>query len=229
MIVAMSVNAAMVGLGGIEVPACRLSAHAAGIDDETLQTAIDRVHQEPGWEPMPRSGWRVLRDDGNSVVVGAYDDDVWHGWATITLHRSGSGWRLGNSALGQQSRPMSAARGRGLSLDFSQERYACRTGDAPRITVTLTNGSDREFRDTTSWCALGHLVDSTTNRPLPAEDHLALAAMGRAVVLPPGQSEEFPVVLYTRDLENLAPGDYGIEATFQELDLRITGGRLTVA
>ena len=222
------VDEELVELGGVVVRADRLSAQAAGIDDETLQEAIDCVHQEPGWEPIPRSGWRVLRDDGDSVVVGAYDDAVWHGWTTILLHRDGTGWRLGNSSLGQQPRPTAATRGHGLSLAFSEDRFVCRRGDTPQITVTLTNGSDHAFRETTSWCALGHLVDSRTDRPLPTEDHLALAAMGRDLVLAPGESEQFPVVLFTRDLPNLARGNYGVEVSFQDLALRVSGGQLIV-
>jgi hypothetical protein len=217
----------MVELGGVTVPADRLAPAASGIDDE-LQAAIDRMHDELGSEPLPRLGWRVLRDDGDSVVVGAYEDNVWHGWSTITMHREGGRWRAGASSFGQHPRPTAATRGHGFSLAFSRPRFTCRKGDLPNVTVTLTNGSGNWFRDTTSWCALGHLIEVRTGRALPTEETMALAAAGRELNLDPGESAEFPVVLFTRGLAALDVGEYAIEATFADLDLRASSGQLVV-
>jgi hypothetical protein len=218
----------LVELAGAVVRAERLLPDAAGIHDAALQAAVDRVHSEPGWEPMPRSGWRILLEEEDRVVVGAYDDANWHGWATLVMLRSGDDWHADRAAFGQHPRPTAATRGRGFSLEFSRPTFTCRRGESPHVTVTLTKQSDGRFRDTTSWCAFGRLTDIRTGQQLPVEERIAVAAVGRDLDLGRGDTAELPVLLTTRGVDALAPGEYGIEASFDDLDLKATDGRLTV-
>jgi hypothetical protein len=218
----------LMDLGGLTVAAERLVPDADGIADPELQEAIKRMLLEPIGEPVPRSGWRVVAEGEDSVSVAAFDDETWHGWCTMTLHRAPGGWQLARASYGQLPRPTAAVRGRGSELRFAQPQFDCRQGEEPRIIVSLVNHSGVRFRDTTSWCAIGHLVDLGSGRALPTEDHLAITARGLDLNLGDGGSATLPVVLTTRNLSALPTGVHGIEASFRELDLRADGGRLRV-
>jgi hypothetical protein len=218
----------LVYLGGLTVPAERLLPEADGIADPEVQGAIERVHLEPIGEPVPRSGWRVVAEGEGSVTVAAFDNETWHGWCTMTLRRGPGGWRPEGASYGQQPRPTAAARGRGFELRFAQPQFDCLQGEQPKISVRLINHSGLRFRDTTGWCAFGHLVDLGSGRALPTEEHLAIAAAGLDLDLGDGEGTTLPVVLATREPSALQTGVYGINASFRDLDLRAEGGRLRV-
>lgn len=192
-----------------------------------MQAAIDGLAGSPFGESAPRSGWRVLRNDGSTAVVAAYDVD-WLGWTIVTFTRIAMEWRPQSSSHGVKPRPTAAVRGRGFTLAFADPIVVARCGEEPEIKVTLRNGSDQAWRETTYGWARGYLNDIATGERLANEDTIDWTQGRCDLYLVPGGSTELPVRLLTRDVGALPPGEYSITVSYPELALHARDGRLQI-
>jgi hypothetical protein len=224
---AVAEDGGLVELEGVVVPQARLAPDAPGIDDSSLQAAVDTLAGTPFGESAPQSGWRVLRNDGKTAVVAAYDVD-WLGWTIVTFTRSAMEWQPQQSSHGVKPRPTAAVRGRGFTLSFAESVVVARSGEQPAITVMLRNGSDQPWRETTYGWARGYLNDIETGQRLPNEDAVDSTLGQCDLYVVPGGSTELPVRLLTRDVESLPPGEYSVTVSYPELALHATDGRLHI-
>jgi hypothetical protein len=217
----------LVEIDGVVVPLSRLAPEHPGIDEPTLRAAIEELQTTPFGEPVPRSGWRALRNDGSTAVVAAYDGDRL-GWTSVTFTRSAMEWRPQQSSYGARPRPTPAVRGRGFTLAFAEPVFTTKRGEQPQITVMLRNGSDQAWRETGFGWARGYLNDVVTGQRLPNEDANSWTLGRTELYLAPGQSTELPVRLLTRGVDALANAEYAVTASYPDLALHATDGRLQI-
>lgn len=214
----------LVNLGGVVMSANRLSMDNDGIDDVTLQQAVDDLQIAPFGERVPARGWRVLEEQpgGSVVTVGAPDT---HGWTTVTFRREENGWRPQQSSYGLEPWPTPRP---GFRLAFADDVVTIRRGKRPSIRVLLTNTTPQPWEGLTgnSW-VLGLLFDLTDGHHLPTEPQ-AFTLAGHRLEILPGATEELEVVLLTRGVWHLPIGDYGIVASIASLGLEVTDGILRI-
>jgi hypothetical protein len=214
----------LVDLGGVVVSASRLSMDNDGIDDVSLQQAVDLLQIVPFGERVPARGWRVLeaQQGGSVVTVGAHDT---HGWTTVTFRREENGWRPQRSSYGLEPWPTPRP---GFRLAFADDVVTIRRGTRPSIRVLLTNTTAQPWEELTGggW-VLGRLFDLTDGHYLPTEPHACTLGLHR-LEIPPGATEELDVVLLTSGVWHLPIGDYGIAASIASLGLEVTEGILRI-
>jgi hypothetical protein len=180
-------------------------------------------------EHGPTAGWRIVQwASETSMVVAAPDGDP-ESWAVVELVRRADLWEVLRFSWDQRVRETPEQLGHGFGLEWPVEEFVTRVGKPPEIKVRLVNNSDSRREWLGSPWAHGHLVDLETGAALPAELVKNFAAIGWQYVVKPGRFVDVSVSLWTRDLEKLPEGVYGVQANFHEFALVAPAGRLRVS
>ncbi|MGN6246100.1 MAG: hypothetical protein ACTHQ3_20815 [Motilibacteraceae bacterium] len=148
-------------LGSVDVEPAVLQGDGMALDELPLGP-VEGIHPVDDRTPpdvralLPARGWRVVheaaRGDGGSDVAFAAPVDG--GWATLHLARRPDGRSILSGDPGPVvPRPGRPARRAGLALRWDAARAlttladpaATATGPASRLTITLTNDSDRRW------------------------------------------------------------------------------------
>jgi hypothetical protein len=197
------------------------------LDDPELVAVIDEHTSRGIPEHGPTTGWRIVQwASDTSMVVAAPDGGS---WAVIELVRRARRWEVLRFSWAQRVRETPRQLGQGFRLEWPVDEFVVRVGKPPDIKVRLVNDS-RTRRDWlgSPW-AHGHLVDLETGVALPSESVMNFAAIGWQYVVKPGRFVDIHVSLWTRNLEKLPEGVYGVTASFHEFALVAPPGRLRVS
>jgi len=95
--------------------------------------------------------------------------------------------------------------------------------------VLLINGRSEVWKDDRGeYVALGDIFDLVTRQSFPRSPGWAWAGVGRTYVLAPGESASLRVGFHHEQVDQLAPGLYGLRAHVPKLALDAPPGQLSV-
>jgi hypothetical protein len=219
-------------LGYYDVRAAVLSADGVPLAELIGERGAASVDDMMGTPPV--AGWRVIAGDladfgGQPPVLAApWSSPRSNGWMVISLSRLDGVWQASILGDDRPLRPSRARRRAGLTLTWPVPVMTASVGTVPQLRVRLSNAGDRP------WDNDGGDYDHVTVRllgpsgePLP-DPRTSLWKSGDMVgaeihLLPPllpGSFVDFTPARGAAHISTLPPGDYGVVAELNDLQLR---------
>jgi hypothetical protein len=216
----------LVTVHGLEVGRSLLAADGGPFPTsyDGLAVVADRGGQDEEEDgPVPRTGWRVV-DRGNprQVVLLAPSSRRPHHWWRAGLDRTEDGWRA-HVSWAEPERPARSERGAGLRLDWPSSSLELPAAAVPDLQVRIGRYADDGTRLPLDWDpedgthVVGHVLDPTTEEPLPFQARQAFAGRGPAAAPDAAGDVWLPLRWTTYDVERLPPGDYRVRAQLSAL------------
>jgi hypothetical protein len=219
-------------LGYYDVPAAVLSASGVPLAELIGEGGASSVDDMMG--PPPVNGWRVIAGDladfgGEPPALAApWSSPRSNGWMVISVSRLDGVWQASILGDSRPLRPSRARRRAGLTLTWSVPVMSAPVGTVPQLRVRLSSAGDRPWHndgadyDHVTVQLLrpeGTPLPDTLRGPWNSSDMVGTAVHLLPTLLP-GSSVDLTPAWDTAEIPSLPPGDYGIVAELNDLQLR---------
>jgi hypothetical protein len=219
-------------LGYYDVPGAVLSADGVTLAELIGERGAASVDDMMGAPPV--DGWRLIAGDladfgGETPVLAApWSSPRSNGWMMISLWRLDGIWQASILGDDRPLRPSRARRRAGLTLAWPVRVISAPIGTVPQLRVRLSNAGDRP------WHNDGADYDHVTVRllepggePLPETlrspwrgGDMVGAVVHLLPLLLPRSSLDLTPAWGAAPISSLPPGDYGVVAELNDLQLR---------
>jgi hypothetical protein len=219
-------------LGYYDVPAAVLSAPGVPLAELIGEQGAASVDDMMG--PPPIDGWRVIAGDltafdgGPPVLAAPWSSPQSNGWMVISAARLDGVWQASILGDDRPLRPSRARRRARLTLTWPVPVMSAPVGTVPQLQVRLTNGGERSWLNDggdynhVTVRLLGSDGDALPERlkgPWRGGDMLG-AALHLLPTLLPGSFVDLAPTWGAAPISSLPPGDYGVAAELNNLQLR---------
>jgi len=219
-------------LGYYDVPAAVLSADGVPLAELIGELGAASVDDMMG--PPPADGWRVIAGDladfgGQLPVLAApWSSPRSNGWMVISLSRPDGVWQASILGDDRPLRPSRARRRAGLALTWPVPVMSASVGTVPQLRVRLSNAGDRPWdNDGRDYDHVTVRLLGSSGEPLPDArtspwkgGDMVGAAIHLLPPLLPGSFVDLTPARGAAHISTLPPGDYGVVAELNDLQLR---------
>ncbi len=219
----------LVQIGPDDIDPAVLTGEGADIE-EVLARFTPVVESHVDLAALPSKAWRevsrleLLAGTRRFRFLAPHREDR-SGWALLTFMTWPGGWLQSGDSGPLFARPGRPSRRRFLRLRWPPEPIVCQTGREPSLTLSLENLSDEPWVGTDAMDASAYILDHRGRRlPLPSVSSWQPIRKQRSIA--PGGSMAITPTLLTLDVSRLPPGDYGLEAELDDLELKSDVGAL---
>lgn len=219
-------------LGYYDVPAAVLSADGVPLAELIGERGAASVDDLMG--PPPVDGWRVIAGDlvdfgGQPPVLAApWPSPRSNGWMVISLSRLDGVWQASILGNDRPLRPSRARRRAALTLTWPVPVRSTSVGTVPQLRVRLSNAGDRPWdNDSADYDHVtvrllgssGESLPDARRSPWQGGDMVA-AEIHLLPPLLPGSFVDLTPARVAAHISTLPPGDYGVVAELDDLQLR---------
>lgn len=206
---------------------------ADGVDVAAVLARFTPVtRREVDLAALPTEGWREVSrlerswGGGRFRFLAPHRDDP-SGWALLTFMTWSDGWLQHGDPGPLFARPGRPSRRRSLRLCWPGEPIVTQTGREPTLTLSLQNVSDEPWVGTDAIDTVAFILDLRGQR-LPGPSVWTRQPVREQRSIPPGGSVVIIPKLVTSNVSQLSPGNYGLEAKLEDLELTSEVGMLKV-
>lgn len=180
------------------------------------------MHDAKAFAALPHDGWRVLKDqtgsgDQHASWIAAPGPT---GWLLVSATKEDGVWFVHSWGEEEHEIPSKAQRAKDLEIRMPESQREWRSGERPRLEAELVNHGPhlypRYSQDTTF---LYGKLKTRSGNDLDDESGIAYSPLDHQDPIAVGQARRIPVHILTRNVHQLAAGDYSLIISLLTLGL----------